>query len=281
MTLLGELPATRTDLDPRVPFPPFPIWLRLPSDWSCLDTHPATWEAGARGLVDRTFGGARLPSRERRAVLGVVEDLVADCQRAGAALSLVTLGRLPDGGPASAGIHLAFAGDERPASLGRVRDMIPRSGSIQEVPSPAGTGLLHTDRMTMMVPGTATVKTLTSLQFFLPFPGSNWTMVVSTASASAGMTAPLTALLRSIGESVRLTAEPPMPTGRPGPGGGGSVSGPADAGQVRYQRAELPHAPGTERGFGTLVVQRLGGPDQQQGTDGDAVRLPAPGAPGV
>ena len=247
MTRVDQL-TERIELNPDVPFPPFPLWLSVPSTWSPLDSNPGTWRRSADDLIDTTFRGSRLPSGERREVLTLLEGLVADCQRAGAALSLITVGRRTVGGAASFGLHLAFASDGRPASLGRVHDILPRTGVTSEITTSAGPGVLHRDRMTMMVPGTAQVAALTSIQIFVPIPDTSWTVVLSTASAYPDLTDPLESLLRAVAESIRTTED--------------EVSGPepADFETTEFTAPDQVSAPGFERGFGTLVQRRLDPP---------------------
>ena len=203
MTGIGELVAERIDLNPDVPFPPFPVWIRLPATWSRLDTNPTTWRRSAGELIDTTFRGARLPAKERREVVSVLEGLVADCQRAGAALSLITVGPRQAGGAVSFGLHLAFASDGSPASVGRVRDILPRTGVADELATESGPAVVHRDRVTMMVPGTADIAALTCIQVFVPIPGTSWTVVLSTASAYPDQTDALESLIRSAAQSVR------------------------------------------------------------------------------
>lgn len=249
MTRLEQL--SRIELDPDVPFPPFPLWLRVPADWSRLDCHPSTWLRSAGDLIDTTFGGSRLPASERRSVLVFLEGLVADCQRAGAVFSLLTVGRRAAGGAASLGLHLAFANDGRAADIARVKDILPRTGTTEEISAACGPAVLHRERMTMVVPGTGDIVALTSLQIFVPLPGTTWTAVLSTACAHPELTEPLAALLRGVAESLRTTEQP-------------SLSGPRDRDAAAHEPdlvpVEAPGGLGFERGFGTLVMHRLDPP---------------------
>ncbi|MTD15258.1 hypothetical protein GIS00_15050 [Nakamurella sp. YIM 132087] len=259
---IGELPAEHVELDPAAPRPPFPLWMRLPAEWSLLDTNPATWQRSAEELVRTSFGGGKLPAAERRGVLSVLEDLVADCQRAGSALNLVTVGRLKAGTAFSAGIHVAFAGDERPATLGRVQDVLSRSGTTTEIGTASGPALLHRDRSTMVVPGTATIAALTNLQIFLPFAGTTWTAVLSTSSAFDELTPRLEALVREMAAGIRRTATDA--DGSDGvavdgvePAGDGSGEAGSDlAGAV--PDAGGPGEPMVERAIGAPVAERPG-----------------------
>lgn len=254
MTSLAELTGERVELDPDVPFPPFPVWLRLPAAWSRLDSNPATWRRSADELIDTTFRGFRLPAKERRDIVALLEGLVADCQRAGAALSLLTVGRRAAGGAASFGLHLAFADDGRPASVGRVHDILPRTGVATLISTDAGPAVLHRDRMTMVVPGTAEVAVLTTIQAFVPIPETTWTVVLASASAYPELTDALASMVRAAAGSVRLEA-PTEPFQR----------FPEDADPCAPAVVELavtrPAAPGIERGFGTLVLRRMEPPD--------------------
>ena len=260
MTRVAELPGESVTLNPEAPFPPFPVWLRIPSAWDLLDTNPGTWLRSARSLVDVSFGAAHLPARDRRAAVTVIEDLVSECQRAGAALSLLSLGRTPDGQVASAGIHLAFAGDDRPATLGRVHDMLSRTGTTSEIDTGVGPAIVHRDRTTMMVPGTATLKTLTSIQIFVPVPDTCWTVVLSTASAFPELTDPLERILVAMATSVQRTDSADATGSDPADDGGSSDDG-GTAGEVVAEPAPGAQGPGIERGFGTMLLRRLTPPE--------------------
>ncbi len=258
MTQIGELAGDRIELNPEVPFPPFPVWISVPSTWSRLDSNPGTWRRSADDLIDTTFRGSRVPARERREIVALLEGLVADCQRAGAALSLITVGRRAAGGAASFGLHLAFASDGRAASLGRVHDVLPRTGVTSEITTGVGPAVMHRDRMTMVVPGTAEIAALTSIQVFVPIPDTSWTVILSTASAYPELTDPLESLIRGAAESIRTdgtAARDPNETVDGDPEeAGGSPEG-------EFVPPPTPGGPGFERGFGTLVMRRIDPPE--------------------
>ncbi len=228
MTTIAET-GERVELNPDVPYPPFSLWLRLPGAWSRLDSNPGTWRRSAQEFIDTTLRGSRLTSPERRDVLGVLEGLVADCQRAGAALSLLTVGRRAAGGAASFGMHCAFASDGRAASVGRVHDILPRSGIATGLDTAAGPGVVHRDRVTMVVPGTAALVALTSVQIFVPLPGTAWTVVLSTASAHPELTDSLEQTLLAVAASIRTDdpagEDPAGSTDRPAGGSSGAAGG--------------------------------------------------------
>lgn len=252
MTTVGGLAGGRIELNADVPFPPFPLWMRVPSTWSQLDSNPGTWRRSAEDLIDTAWRGSRLPAKERREVLGLLEGLVADCQRAGAALSLITVGRLPAGGAASFGIHLAFASDGRPATLGRVHDILPRTGVASEISTNSGPAVLHRDRMTMVVPGTAEIAALTSIQIFVPITDTSWTVVLSTASAYPELTDALEGTLRAAAESITTTDEQTATLG-----GAGEIAADDGAPPPDFQAGPARRGPGFERGFSTMVVRRI------------------------
>jgi hypothetical protein len=260
VSAVDELTDGRIELDAEVSFPPFPLWLRIPGSWSRLDSNPQTWRRSAEQLIDGAFRGSRLSARDRRSVLEMLEGMVADCQRAGAALSLLTVGRRASGGAASFGLHLAFASDGRPTSLGRVHDMLPRSGTTIELATGCGPAVLHRDRVTMVVPGTAEIVTLSSIQIFLPIRETTWTVVLSTASAFADLTGALEELVCAVAESIS--------TGEPGPDGDGAprTEVAADLGRpddwVPAGRDTPDLTAGFERGFNTLVLRRLDAPEK-------------------
>jgi hypothetical protein len=250
-------------LNPDVAQPPFPVWMSLPAAWSLLDTNPGTWRRSADELIDTTFRGSKLPAVDRKTFLGFFESLVADCQAAGACVSLITVGRREGGGAASAGLHLAFADDGAPASLGRVQDMVPRAGSRTELELPLCPALLQRERMTMLIPGTGTLAALTSLQIFLPIPDTTWTAVLASASAYPELTDRLETLLVEIARSVRV--ELPSGDGNPGkqpPGGDGDPEAQPPGGDGNPE-AQPPGGDGSvgpriEDGFDGLVTRRIG-----------------------
>jgi hypothetical protein len=250
VTALAELTDERIELDPGAPLPPFPVELQLPASWSRLDSNPATWRRSADELIDTTFAGSRLPAKERRDIVALLEGLVADCQRAGAALSLIAVGRRLAGCTASFGLHVAFAGDGRPASLSRVRNALPRTGLAADIDTHAGPAVLHRDRMSMVVPGTAEIAVLTTLQAFVPIPDTNWTVVLSSASAHPELTDALESLVRAAAASVRTC--PPERAER--------AAHTQD--EDKDKPVTRPAVPGFERGFGTLVLRRIQPPER-------------------
>lgn len=305
MSTIGELGDTLA-LDPNAPRPPFPIALRLPSAWSILDTDPQTWERSAERMIDTTFHGSRLPAGERRQVMGFFEQLVADCQRAGASVSLILVGRLADsnstastastdstagragatggagrasgsgrrdrgGRAASLGLHLAFLNDDQPATVGRVRDQLPRTGTITELTSGVGPALLHAERTTMVPPGASELVAMTSLQAFIPIPNTGWTAIFASASAFPELTPALQDLMTEIVADFRL-ADPASGTDAAAAQPAADSPGDADGGQggpersAGYQRLETRKGPGIERGFTTFVQRRLA--DERADTPG-------------
>jgi hypothetical protein len=199
------LPADGLELDPAVPQPPFGWSVSLPADWVRLDTAPATWRRSATRLVDDRYAGRTLRAAERRAVFGVVEQLVADCQRAGAALSLLQLGRMSTGAVGSAGLQLGWYGSApEPASLATVRDSLPRTGVVTDVDTPAGRALLHVDvAMTVPLGGTTRVRSEVR-QLFLPLPATCWTAVVSAATGHPELRRMLADVVLAVGRSIRV-----------------------------------------------------------------------------
>jgi hypothetical protein len=202
VSTLGSLPPGRIQLDPTVPQPPFATSIGLPTEFFLLDTAPGSWKRSADVLIREAFAGDRLSTANWRSAFRVLENLVVNCQRGGAALSLIRMGRLPDGQLASAGIHLAWARERFPASLGRVRDMLPRSGVSTEVGTGVGPALLHRSRRNAQVPGRALIVSMARIQLFVPFPGTHWTAIMSTASAHPELTGALDRLMLSIAGTV-------------------------------------------------------------------------------
>jgi hypothetical protein len=139
-------------------------------------------------MVDDRFAGRRVRAAERRQVLEFVEQLVADCQRSGAALSMLQLGRMSTGTVGSAGLHLGwFDSAPDPAGLVLVREVLPTTGTVKEVDTPCGPALLHRDTASTMPPGGLTRIRSTVLQLFLPIDGTTWTAVLSAATAHPEM----------------------------------------------------------------------------------------------
>ncbi|MGC4807026.1 hypothetical protein [Micromonospora sp. DT233] len=225
--VLDPLPAHDLKLNPHAPHPGFAWLIGIPSDWALLDTNPESWQRSAARLVDDRFLGRRLRAAERRAVLDFVEQLVADCQRAGAALSLVQLGRLSTGAVGSAGLHLGwFDSAPQPAGLALVRQTLPRTGTVEEVEAPAGPGLLHRDVASTVPPGGLARVRSTVLQLFLPLPGTTWTAVLSAATPHPEMDQVLTDVIVAVGRSITpADADGATPT----EADGGTPTGPHDA----------------------------------------------------
>lgn len=272
MTALRDL-QDRLDLNPEAAYPPFAVFLDLPADWTLLDTNPATWERSAQNMLDTTFHRSRLTGKERREIIAFFEQLVADCQQAGAAVSLIQVGRLLEGGAASLGVHLAFGDEKAPADLGRIRDSLARSGTITEIDSGVGPALLQQERTTIVPPGATALVAMTSIQIFIPIPGSHWTAVLATASAHPELTDPVDQLLRHIAASLRLTEEPTDAVATIAEHTGDGPD-PADAGgrQDTFAAAPTAAGPGIERGFSTFVRKHLGpdpAPADARDTDTD------------
>lgn len=249
--MTGPLPAEQLSLNPDVTHPPFPWLIGIPSRWALLDTNPASWQRSAARLVDERFAGRSLKAAERRGVLGFVEQLVADCQRANATLSMIQLGRMSTGAIGSAGLHLAwFDSRTEPASLALVRQSLPRSGLVEEVSAAAGPGLLHTDHASIVPPGATTRVRSQVLQFFLPLPGSTWTAVLSAATPHPEMEAMLRELIIEVGGSIERADEAESSA---------ESSRRPDAGAETYESAPPARGPGIEKGFGTVLRRRVEG----------------------
>jgi len=205
---LGPMPSADLRLNPNAAHPPFAWFIGVPTDWSLLDTNPQSWRLSAERTVDDRFHGRQLRAAERRAVLGFIEQLVADCQRAGAALSLLQLGRLSSGSVGSAGLHLGWF-DSGPdlAGLTLVRDALPRTGTVTEIDAPVGVGLLHRDTALTVPPGgTGRVRSAV-FQLYLPVAGTTWTAVLSAATPHTELEPVLEELIAAVAGSIEL-AEP-------------------------------------------------------------------------
>jgi hypothetical protein len=180
---LDPLPSSDLKLNPNVAHPPFAWTIGIPSDWVLLDTNPQSWQRSAARMVDDRFAGRKVKAAERRQVLDFVEQLVADCQRAGAALSLLQLGRMSTGAVGSAGLHLGWF-DSAPdlAGLALVREVLPGTGTVEEVETQCGPALLHRDTASTTPPGSLIRVRSTVLQLFVPVSGTTWTAVFSAAT---------------------------------------------------------------------------------------------------
>jgi hypothetical protein len=202
-TVLDPLPSSDLKLNPNAPHPPFPWLVGIPADWILLDTNPESWQRNAQRMVDDRFYGKRLKAAERREVLAFVEQLVADCQRAGAALSMIQLGRMSTGAVGSAGLHLGwFNSAPDPAGLALVRETLPRTGTVEEVQTPVGPGLLHKDSASTVPSGGTTRIRSTIWQLFLPVAGTTWTAVLSAATPHPEMELTLNSLIVAVAQSI-------------------------------------------------------------------------------
>lgn len=200
---LDPLPAGDLKLNPNATHPPFPWVIGIPADWVLLDTNPESWQRSAGRMVDERFHGQRLRAAERRAVVEFIEQLVADCQRAGAALSLIQLGRMSNGAVGSAGLHLGwFDSDPNPAGLALVREALPRTGTTTEVETPAGVGLLHRDTASTVPPGAMTRVRSTVLQLYLPLAGTTWMAVLSAATPHPDLEPMLDTAIVAVAQSI-------------------------------------------------------------------------------
>lgn len=207
MSTIAELTDDRIPLDPNTNRPPFPVVIDLPSDFYLLDTNPATWKRSTEILLRVAFNGHRLSTADRKSALAVLEQLVVQAQRGGVSLALIRMGRLSDGQVASAGIFLAWAHEKSLSSLGRVRDMLPRSGISTEIRTPVGPAIIHRSRSNAQVPGTATIVSMARIQLFVPFPDTRWTAIISTASAFPELTDALDVLIEQMARSIRLATD--------------------------------------------------------------------------
>ena len=191
-------------LDAAVPHPPFGWSVGVPGGWALLDTAPATADDSAARLVDGRFPG--LAPAERRGVLGVLAELATDCRQAGAALSVLRLGRLRTGVLGAAGLHLGW--HRGPVELGTLRAALPRTGLVEDVGTPVGTALLHADVVRTPRPGTADLLGVRTVQLFLPVPRTSWTAVLSAGTAHPELYGVLPAVVRAVARSLRPWPEP-------------------------------------------------------------------------
>jgi hypothetical protein len=210
VSALNPLPSSGLKLNPNVAHPPFPWVVGIPSDWMLLDTNPASWQRSAERMVDDRFAGRRIRAAERREVLDFVEQLVADYQRSGAALSMLQLGRMSTGTVGSAGLHLGWF-DSTPdlAGLVLVREALPTTGTVDEVDTPCGPALLHRDTTTTVPPGGLVRVRSTVLQLFLPIESTTWTAVLSAATAHPELDRVLDEVIVAVARSIMPTEPEP------------------------------------------------------------------------
>jgi hypothetical protein len=203
---LDPLPSSDLRLNPNVAHPPFPWLIGIPSDWTVLDTNPSSWEHSAERMVDDRFAGRQIRASQRREVLAFIEQLVADCQRSDAALSLLQLGRMSTGSVGSAGLHLGWF-DSAPdvAGLALVREILPRTGTVEELDTPCGSALLHRDIASTTPPGGLTRVRSTVVQLFLPIEGTTWTAVLSAATAHPELERVLDEVIVAVARSILPT----------------------------------------------------------------------------
>lgn len=250
MTLLSEL-TDRLELNPDATYPPFPVYLAVPTTWTLLDTNPATWQRSAERMVDETFHGSRVTGKERRQVIGFFGQLVEQCQQAGSALSILQVGRLREGVAASLGVHIAFVDEQTESTVGRIRDSLPRTGTVVELDSGVGPALQRSERTTFMPPGSGELVSMTSIQIFAPIQGTSWTVVLATASAHPELTEPVTMLLQNIAVSLRLTKDPDADPDDDKHSDDNETA-------EQFEQASSARGPGIERGFTTLIRKKIG-----------------------
>jgi hypothetical protein len=249
--MTGPLPSEDLKLNPNVPHPPFEWLIGLPADWSLLDTNPESWQRSAERLVDDRFHGRKLPAAERRGVLGFLEQLVADCQGAGAALSLVQLGRMSTGQVGSAGMHLGwFNSAPNLASLALVREALPQSGLVYTVDTSCGPALLHRDEASSLPPGGTTRVRSVVWQIYVPVPETTWTALLSAAT-------PHPEMHPAVEDAIVAVARSLLPVESDGsPDGDDSPPPPAPTeGEPEFRPIPTQRMPGIERGFGTQLRQ--------------------------
>jgi hypothetical protein len=218
---LDPLPASDLKLNPAAAHPPFPWYVGIPSDWALLDTNPQSWQRNAERLVDDRFFARKLPAADRRAALGFVEQLVAECQHSGAALSLIQLGKLSSGAVGSAGLHLAwFDSAPNPAGLALVREALPASGTVRDIETPSGHALLHRDVASVVPPGAMARVRSTVWQLYVPVAGTTWTAVLSAATPHPEMEPVLETLIVSVAQSIQRDEPAPETQGEEADGAG-------------------------------------------------------------
>lgn len=187
--------------------PDFDWTMELPTDWSVVDAHPATWKNRVDRLVDDVFAGRRLSSAQRRDVRDYLSGVVASAQKAGILLTLVKFGLDDAQEPEAVGLTVRWASNAPGmASLATVRRSLANGGRVEEATGANGARMVIRHQRRSQVSGGATAK-VTHLQAFLPVSGTRWTLVATMSTKRTDIDEHLDALLRRCVGSVRVQGD--------------------------------------------------------------------------
>jgi hypothetical protein len=197
----------------RVGQPPFAFRIQGPDDWMLLETAPNTWKRSLeRLLADRAVELGRLPGRQRRQLMTLLEDIVAAAQQTGVVLSLVKLARDASDRLFCGSLALSWY-DAAPvrADLAFARLAAGDAGRVRELDTPAGPALLRREALSQSIPATELFGDgmIHSAQAFLPVPGTSWTALVTGTVGRADHADLLDLLVRRMVGSLRVQLQPP------------------------------------------------------------------------
>lgn len=183
--------------------PPFRWAIDLPTDWSVLDTHPARWKRQAERITDDAFGGIRLRAAHRREVLDYLTSVVAAAQNAKMMLVLMKVGLSQDGStPEALGLTLRWASSSPLlASMATITGM--KGAPVTQITTARGLAAgIRTDHRRETRGGELT--TVSSVQGFLPMPGTSWTLILTTTAPRTDLDDSLIALVTRCLGSVHI-----------------------------------------------------------------------------
>lgn len=187
--------------------PSFEWSMELPTDWSVVDTHPASWKNRTERLIDDVFAGRRLSSAQRRDVRGYLAGVVASSQKAGILLTLVRFGVDEQKIPEAVGFTVRWASNAPGmASLATVRSGLASAAQVEEVTGANGARMIVRRERRSQVSG-GTTRKVTHLQAFLPVSGTRWTLVATMSTTRTDLDTHLEALLRRCVGSVRVLGD--------------------------------------------------------------------------
>jgi hypothetical protein len=196
----------------RVGRPPFAFRVQGPDDWMLLETAPNAWQRSVeRILADRAVELGRLPGRQRRQLVTLLEDTVAAAQQTGVVLCLVKLAR--DAGDRLFCGSLALSWyDSTPvrADLAFARLAAGDAGRVEELDTPAGPALLRREALRQPIPALELFGNgmTSSVQAFLPVAGTGWTALVTGTAGHLGHADLLDRLVRRMVGSLRVQRPP-------------------------------------------------------------------------
>ena len=206
MTVAGER-ELGLEWHPDAVRPPCEWTMALPSDWTVVDTHPASWKRRTERIIDDVFAGKRLTSAQRRDVRGYLAGVVAGSQKARILLTLVKFGVDESEIPEAVGLTVRWASNApRMASLATVRKGLSGASETEEFTGANGARMILRRERRSQLSGGKTEK-VTHLQGFMPAAGTQWTLVVTMSTTRTDLDETLDTLLRRIIGSVKVLGD--------------------------------------------------------------------------